>query len=88
MIADIFNKPVTVQNNSDTIGLGAFLLTATEMGLYNTLEEATQPINISGIYTPNKQDHEVYMRYFKIFERLSYKLAEDFEEIANLQMNG
>jgi gluconokinase len=85
MIADIFNKPVHVKNNSDSIGLGAFLLTATEMGRYKNLEEAAQTINVPGMYKPGKQQHDIYMKYFAIFERLSSKLSEDFEDIANLQ---
>jgi len=85
MIADIFNKPVHVKNNSDSIGLGAFLLTATEMGLYKSLEEATRGIDVPGMYRPDRNNHEVYMRLFRIFERLSSKLADDFEDIANLQ---
>lgn len=85
IIADIFNKPVHVKNNSDSIGLGAFLVTATEMGIYKSLEEAARTIDAPGMYKPDKKDHEVYMRYFRIFERLSSKLFEDFEDIANLQ---
>jgi gluconokinase len=85
MIADIFNKPVHVKNNFDSIGLGAFLLTATEMGIYKSLEEAAQAIDVPAMYKPNRQDHAVYMKYFNIFERLSSKLSEDFEEIAGLQ---
>jgi gluconokinase len=85
MISDIFNLPVHVKNNSDSIGLGAFLVTATEMGMYKTLEEAARTIDTPVMYRPDKKDNEVYMRYFRIFERLSTKLSEDFEEIANLQ---
>jgi gluconokinase len=85
MIADIFNKPVHVKNNSDSIGLGAFLLTATEMGLYKDLQEAAKTIHVPGMFKPNRQNNDVYMKYFKIFERVSLKLFEDFEEIANLQ---
>jgi gluconokinase len=85
MISDIFNKPVHVKNNADSIGLGAFLLTATEMGIYDSLEQAAQTVDIPIMYRPDKKDHEVYMRYFEIFRRLSNKLLEDFEDIAGLQ---
>ena len=85
LIADIFNKPVHVKNNSDSIGLGAFLVAATEMGMYKSLEEATRGIDLPGMYRPDRNNHEVYMRLFSIFERLSSKLADDFEEIAGLQ---
>lgn len=85
VISDIFNKPVHVKNNSDSIGLGAFLVAATEMGLYKSLEEATREIDVPGMYRPDSNNHEIYMRLFRIFERLSSKLADDFEEIAGWQ---
>lgn len=85
LIADMFNKPVHVRNNSDSIGLGAFLVAATEMGMYKSLEEATRGIDLPGMFRPDKNNNEVYMRLFPIFERLSAKLADDFEEIAGLQ---
>jgi gluconokinase len=55
------------------------------MGIYNSLEEATREIDVPGMYKPDKRNHELYMGLFRIFERLSSKLADDFEEIANWQ---
>lgn len=83
MIADIFNKPVTISNN--TASLGSFLLSATEMGKYANLEEAAQAVVLTDSYTPEPANHETYLRYFNIFERLTTKLAEEFEDIACLQ---
>lgn len=85
LIADIFNKPVALRKNSDSIAFGAFLLSATEMGIYKNLDEAAQTVILPDQYFPKKQNHGIYMKYFKIFERLSTKLADEFEDIANLQ---
>ena len=85
MISDIFNKPVSVNDNSDGIALGAYLVTKTQMGIYKNLEEAAQTVTLPAPYRPKKADHEVYMKYFSIFERLSTRFADEFEEIANLQ---
>jgi gluconokinase len=85
MIADIFNKPVSSSKNPDSIAQGAFLLSATEMGLFKNLDEAARTITLSTTYKPQAHNHAVYERYFSIFERLSTKLAQEFEEIANLQ---
>lgn len=88
MISDIFNKPVSVKDNADSIGLGAYLLSATQMGVYKNLEEAAQTVTLPAPYTPKKADHDVYMNYFPIFEKLSGKLFDEFEEIAKLQQKG
>lgn len=85
MIADIFNKPVSIGNNPDSIALGAFLISATDMGIYKNLDEAARSISLSTTYKPQSQNHAVYEKFFAIFERLSTKLFDEFEEIAKLQ---
>jgi gluconokinase len=55
------------------------------MGIYSSLEEAAGSTTFQEQINPREQDHAVYARYFKIFERLSVKLESEFEEIANLQ---
>ncbi|MFL5746871.1 MAG: gluconokinase [Niastella sp.] len=85
MIADMFNKPVRVRQQYHSVSFGAFLLSATEMGIYKSLDEAAQTVELPDIYKPNKQRHAVYADYFSIYEKLSVKLAEEFEAISDLQ---
>jgi gluconokinase len=85
MLADIFNKPVNVGKNPDSNAQGAFLLSATDLGIYKNLDEAAASVVLASTFKPQKQNHAVYMEYFSIFERLSSKLYEEFEAIANLQ---
>lgn len=85
MIADIFNKPVQISKNTDSAGLGAFLLGAIEMGIYKDIDEAAQTVVLTNTYMPNLQNHQIYIRHFAIFERLSTKLFDEFEEISKLQ---
>jgi gluconokinase len=85
LIADIFNKPVAINEQSDSIAYGAFLLSATEMGIYKSLDEAVQTVVLPDQYFPEKNHHSIYMKYFEVFERLSTKLGDEFNAIANLQ---
>ncbi|MHA4812129.1 gluconokinase [Flavitalea flava] len=85
MIADMFNKPVRVRKNSHSVSFGAYLLSATEMGIYKSLDDAALTVELPDIYRPDKQRHAVYADYFGIFEKLSAKLFDEFEAIANLQ---
>ena len=57
------------------------------MGIYKSLDDAAKTVVLPDQYLPDKQNHKAYMKYFKIFERLSTKLAPEFEEIANLQQH-
>ncbi|MEO7990855.1 MAG: gluconokinase [Chryseolinea sp.] len=85
MIADIFNKPVTISQNSDSASLGSFLMSATDLGKYNNLEEAARSIALTDTYKPELAHHSSYLQYFDIFARLTSKLADEFEDIAKLQ---
>lgn len=85
MIADIFNKPVSVGENPDNIARGAFLLYATDMGIFKSLDEAARSVVLANTYSPNKGNHQVYEKYYSIFERLSTKLYDEFEAISRYQ---
>ena len=87
MIADVFNKPVSIKqgSGSDSVAVGAFLLSATELGIYKNIDEAAQSVELPDTYIPKKQHNNTYMKHYAIFERLSVKLNDEFEAIANLQ---
>ena len=84
-MADIFNKPVHTVANFSSAARGAFLLNAIDMGIYPSLEVAAGSTPFQYTVHPKQHDHEIYARYFKVFEKLSIKLEDEFEEIANLQ---
>lgn len=84
MIADMFNKPV-MTNNLHSASLGSFLMSATEMGRYQSLEAAAKSVVPTDTYHPQAGNHKTHLKYFDIFEKLSTKLAPEFEEISLLQ---
>ncbi|MEQ8552582.1 MAG: gluconokinase [Cyclobacteriaceae bacterium] len=85
ILADIFNKPVCIGKNSDCIAQGSFLVGATKLGIYKNLDEAARSVVLSTTYQPQKQNHALYQKFFTVFESLSFKLREDFENLAKLQ---
>jgi gluconokinase len=87
MMADIFNKPVYIKQGpgSDSVAYGAFLLSATEIGLYKNIDEAADAVKLPDCFHPQKQFHNVYMKHYAIFERLTMKLFDEFAAIAELQ---
>jgi gluconokinase len=87
MISDIFNKPVRLRRNFHSVSFGAYLLSATEMGIYKSLDEAAETVELPDSFKPQKQNHPMHEAYFNIFEKLTAKLSDDFEAIANLQHN-
>ncbi|OMP75104.1 MULTISPECIES: gluconokinase [unclassified Chitinophaga] len=85
LIADIFSKPVQVRQQFHSVSFGAYLLSATEMGIYTSLDNVAPVAEIPNVFKPNKQHHTIYADYFCIFEKLSAKLFDEFEAIGNLQ---
>ena len=89
IMADIFNKPVHIKKNSgpDSVACGGYLVSVTELGIYKNLEEAAQKVKLQDGFHPQQQNHALYQKHFAIFERLSTKLFDEFEAIADLQQN-
>ena len=85
ILTDMFGKTIHVNDNHDSVAMGTALLGLTQLGIYENLEAAAATVKSDETYHPNFQNHEIYMKYFKIFERLSYKLSDEFEEIVLLQ---
>ena len=85
MVADIYNKPVLSRQNYNSVSFGSYLISATEMGIYKSLDEAVKTVVLNNRAKPNIHDHKMYLKYFKIFEKLSAKLKNEFAAIALLQ---
>lgn len=88
IISDIFDKPVGIISGGNSVAKGAFLLSAINMGIYKNIEEAARSVTLPVNFTPDKRNHNNYIQYFEIFERLSVKLEDEFEAISKLQENG
>ncbi|NCU03080.1 MAG: gluconokinase [Chitinophagaceae bacterium] len=85
MVADMFNKPVRLRENYHSVSYGSYLVSAKEMGIYKSLDEAAKSVVLPDLVTPDKQNNKMYLKYYPIFERLSTKLASEFADIAALQ---
>ena len=85
ILTDIFGLPFHVNTKVDSVALGTALIGLTGMKYFAGLEEASASTHFTETYTPNAQNHELYLRYFEVFESLSGKLEAEFEMIAGLQ---
>lgn len=83
MLADIFNKPVFIKNTVESSAWGAALVGMEALGI--TLKQpvkesiaADMTDNIEQFYEPSKENHAVYLKNFKQFQRLYDKLKDEF----------
>ncbi|WP_262152698.1 gluconokinase [Chryseobacterium foetidum] len=83
MLADIFNKPVFIKDTVESSAWGAALIGMEALGI--TLKQPLEEYTAADItddneqmYEPNKQNHAVYLKNFKQFQRLYDKLEDEF----------
>ncbi|MDT3405454.1 gluconokinase [Mucilaginibacter terrae] len=86
MIADMFNRPVNTLSHGDSIGVGAFLLSATDLGIFSDLETASKQVRMHQTFLPDAKAHDIYQQYFRIFENLIKKLGDEFDDLASLSV--
>ena len=87
MVADIYNKPVCLRPDYHSVSYGSYLISAIQMGIYSLFDEALKTVSLGETVTPDKKNHKSYLKYYKLFEILSTKLADEFAEIAALQQS-
>lgn len=85
MLADVFNKKVVIAESYESSCLGAAVIGMKAIGIIKNIEEVEELVPISKIFQPNKENHEVYMKTFEIYERLYTKLKDEFVSISLLQ---
>ncbi|WP_437919593.1 gluconokinase [Sphingobacterium sp. LRF_L2] len=83
MLADVFNKPVYIRNTIESSAWGAALIGMEALGV--TVRENEKKItaedvahNIEYHYEPSEENHAVYIKNFRKFERLYHKLEGEF----------
>ncbi|HEY4148272.1 MAG TPA: FGGY-family carbohydrate kinase, partial [Chitinophagaceae bacterium] len=73
VLADVFNKKVIVSDDVESSALGAVLLGMDALG--RTPVQNSKPLSL---YKPNAEQHALYARQFKKFERLYELLKNEF----------
>ena len=85
ILADVFNRPVSISQNANSVSFGAFLLSATALGIYKTLDDAAKSVVLPDACKPDENNHNIYMKRFPLFEKLSMKLFDEFEQWADIE---
>ncbi|MFB0546740.1 MAG: gluconate kinase, partial [Anaerolineae bacterium] len=69
----------------ETSALGAVFLSMYALGDLRDLKETRQYVSLREIYTPDLAKHKEYARLFDIYQRIYEKLADEFDEISEIQ---
>lgn len=85
ILSDVFNKKVVIAESYESSGLGAAIVGMKALNVIDDIEDIGNIVPISKEFYPDKKNHEIYMKNYKIFARLYYKLKDEFKEISKLQ---
>ena len=86
MLADVLNCPIVTGVDSEGPALGVAILAGVGAGVYQDVESACEMIIQKGdIQLPNKDNQEVYMSYYALYQKLYKQLVEPFSALASLK---
>lgn len=80
--ADIYNRTIRVPQITEASSFGAFILGGYAAGLFKEPEEAARRLNKTAKeYAPNRENNELYMRYYEIYNELYNSLEPLFDKL-------
>lgn len=88
LLADVYDLPVALpdMNSENSAALGAAMLGMVGYGQYKDLVEASDHIlkMKNHVYTQNKENVEIYKKYYEEFRKLYPALKESYASILHL----
>ncbi|MDH4296774.1 MAG: gluconokinase [Cyclobacteriaceae bacterium] len=75
ILADIFNKEISLIHQEDASAIGAAYLGLKSLGIITTFSQLKPTLQTS--FEPNTESHKIYQKLFPIYERLYEKLKDE-----------
>lgn len=85
MLADVFERPVTIPQAFESSCLGAAVVAMKSLNLIDDLHEVEQFVGQTKTYAPKPENFAVYRELLPIYLRLTEKLATEYKAIADFQ---
>nr|WP_068778740.1 gluconokinase [Paenibacillus sp. GM2] len=87
MLADIFDQTVVIPESFESSCLGAVVLGLYALGRIDSFNHVSTMIGETYEHTPNRDNSAIYKELLPIYIRISRKLEEDYQAIADFQRN-
>lgn len=85
IMADVFGRPISVPDEPEGAAFGAAVLGMHALGMLRDIRDVSDIISIKKTYYPIAGNHEHYRRLYAVYERIYWKLQDEFAEIADIQ---
>jgi gluconokinase len=76
MIADVFNRRVSVTNVADASAIGAVILGFYALGVIPDMHAASRLIRVQDTYEPDGDRHRIYQQNFAVYAALYDRLKD------------
>lgn len=80
-LADTFGKPVCLTDEADASATGAALLGMLALGVLSSVSDARRHIREGKTYIPRPEKHELYQRYYTLYQNLYPALCATFHQL-------
>ena len=85
IITDVFNVQTVFVKNRIGAPYGDAILAGVATGIFKDFSIAKEKAEYIDQMEPNKENHEVYMKYFKIYKDIYNHLKQDFKDLAEVR---
>lgn len=83
--ADVYDRIIKVPEVTEASSFGAFILGGYAVGLFKNPEESARELNkVVKEFKPVKENNELYMKYYEVYNELYYSLEPLFEKLEKI----
>ncbi len=82
ILADVSGKEILINESADASALGAAFIGMKAIGSVKKITEAKMFLKNVKTFRPNKSNHIIYKKYFKIYSSLYERLKNTFDELS------
>lgn len=83
--SDVYNRTIKVPEITEASSFGAFILGGYAVGLFDNPEKTARDLNkVVREFVPVKENSELYMKYYEVYNELYYALEPLFEKLENI----
>jgi sugar (pentulose or hexulose) kinase len=85
IISDCTNKPMRIPSGVEFGALGAALNAGVSVGIYKDHKEAVSRLKINRQHNPDKQNHNIYKKYYSMYRKLIDRNMQAWDEMASIR---
>ena len=85
MIADVYNLPIKTLSSEEGPALGVAILAGVSAGIFkNVAEGCKKMVAYKDVVDVSEKEHDEYMKYYDIYQKIYPETKEIFSELANI----